>query len=119
MQLHSMLTLAGSPGFDDMLRLFGIAAILHVLFKGIQSLVARPVPSTSATPAATASVTPLKPIPAPAEPDESITPETVAVIAAAVACFTGQAQRIVSIKRQSSSWELVGRQSIVTSHRIR
>jgi Na+-transporting methylmalonyl-CoA/oxaloacetate decarboxylase gamma subunit len=110
MDLHHMLALAGSSGFDDMLRLFGIAAILHVLFKGIQSLVARPAPSSPPAPKATST---------PAEPDESISPEIIAVIAAAVACHTGQAQRVVSIKRQSSSWELVGRQSVLTSHRIR
>ncbi|MDP3849228.1 MAG: OadG family transporter subunit [Luteolibacter sp.] len=48
-----------------------------------------------------------------------ITPEIVAVIAAAVATATGQAQRIISIKPMSTSWEKAGRQSVLTSHRIR
>ena len=46
-------------------------------------------------------------------------PEIVAVIAAAVATVTGRTYRIVSIRHQASLWEKVGRQSVLTSHRIR
>ena len=50
---------------------------------------------------------------------KSIAPEIVAIIAAAVATATGQAHRIISIKPMSTSWERAGRQSVLTSHRIR
>lgn len=58
--------------------------------------------------------------PAPdAVPEPDIAPEIVAVIAAAVASCTGGNVRIVSIKPSSTSWERAGRQSVLTSHRIR
>jgi hypothetical protein len=43
----------------------------------------------------------------------------VAVIAAAISTVGGKKVRIVSIKPQSSSWEKAGRQSVLSSHRIR
>lgn len=46
-------------------------------------------------------------------------PEIVAVIAAAVATTTGRSYRVVSIRHQVNLWEKVGRQSVLTSHRIR
>lgn len=56
----------------------------------------------------------------PAAPTHAgVAPEIVAVIAAAVATATGQACRIISIKPMSTSWERAGRQSVLTSHRIR
>ena len=73
----------------------------------------------------TAPVAPLEPIARTSAsagvPDDSrIAPEIVAVIAAAVATATrNQAVRIVSIKPMSTSWERAGRQSVLTSHRIR
>lgn len=49
-----------------------------------------------------------------------IAPEIVAVIAAAVATVCGQQPvRIISIKPMSTHWERAGRQSVLTSHRIR
>ena len=56
-----------------------------------------------------------------ASPDDSrVAPEIVAVIAAAVATVTrNEPARIVSIKPMSTSWERAGRQSVLTSHRIR
>jgi hypothetical protein len=48
-----------------------------------------------------------------------IAPEILAAIAAAVATATGQSHRIISIKPMSTSWEKAGRQSVLTSHRIR
>lgn len=57
--------------------------------------------------------------PPPAPTHAGIAPEIVAVIAAAVASATGQACRIISIKPMSTSWERAGRQSVLTSHRIR
>lgn len=50
---------------------------------------------------------------------QAVPPEIVAVIAAAVATVTGSSHRIVSIKPMSTSWERAGRQSVLTSHRIR
>jgi len=56
-----------------------------------------------------------------AAPDGSrIPPEIVAVIAAAVSTvLRDQPVRIVSIKPMSTAWERAGRQSVLTSHRIR
>ena len=51
--------------------------------------------------------------------DDHIPSEIAAVIAAAVVTVTGRAHQIVSIKHQNSNWERAGRQSILTSHRIR
>jgi glutaconyl-CoA decarboxylase len=49
-----------------------------------------------------------------------IPPEIVAVIAAAVASMHhGRNLQIISIKPMSTSWERAGRQSVLTSHRIR
>ena len=66
---------------------------------------------------------PVAKTPAPAAPQaaalDQISPEIVAVIAAAVATVTGQSCRIISIKPMSTSWERAGRQSVLTSHRIR
>jgi len=56
----------------------------------------------------------------PAPPaDAGIAPELVALIAAAVAASTGKTHRVISIKPMSTSWERAGRQSVLTSHRIR
>lgn len=67
----------------------------------------------------------LKPIPQPPaqQPpshNAGIPPEIVAVIAAAVSSMNpGRKLHIVSIKPMSTSWERAGRQSVLTSHRIR
>lgn len=50
---------------------------------------------------------------------EGIAPEIIAVIAAAAATTIGPNVRIISIKKMSTSWERAGRQSVLTSHRIR
>jgi Na+-transporting methylmalonyl-CoA/oxaloacetate decarboxylase gamma subunit len=49
----------------------------------------------------------------------AIPPATVAVIAAAVDAILGKDHKIISIKSQDSTWEKAGRQSVLTSHRIR
>lgn len=117
MNILSILALAevphGSPGYDDMLRLIGYAAIIFAFFKGIQLFTRK-----TQTPAPAA--TPPTPAPAQAQPAaDTLDPETLAVIAAAVACTTGSPHRVVAIKSHSSLWEKAGRQSILTSHRIR
>jgi hypothetical protein len=106
-------TVTGGSALDDMLRLIGIAAIVYAFFAGIRSLIRKPE-AHSATPTSA-------PLPAktPATRDEDISPEIVAVIAAAVATVTGKSHRIISIKPMSTSWERAGRQSVLTSHRIR
>ncbi len=113
----ALLDHAGSSAFDDMLRLIGVAAIISVLFKGIRSLVTKPAGAPA--PSAPATAHGATPKPAPAAESEGISPEIVALIAAAVTSFTGRPHRIVSIKRQSTSWEKAGRQSVLSSHRIR
>jgi hypothetical protein len=116
----SLLGISLSSGFDDMLRLIGIAAIIHVVFKGVKSLVAKPVaaqPQAVAAPLPAPAPISAKPLPEAIE--DAIPSEIIAVIAAAVSCFTTSNHRIVSIRRQSSTWERAGRQSVLTSHRIR
>jgi hypothetical protein len=56
---------------------------------------------------------------APRSSPEGIAPEIVAVIAAAVATATGPSNRIISIRSQSATWTKAGRQSVLSSHRIR
>jgi hypothetical protein len=119
--IHGVL---GMSAFDDMLRLIGVAAIIHVTFKGIRSLMHQP---SAAAPETESSPAPVQPIVAAAPAasvvshshEETISPEIVAVIAAAISSFTDSPHRIVSIRHQSSSWELAGRQSVLTSHKIR
>ena len=125
MHLLSILALtepASCFAFDQMLRFFGIAAIVYAFFKGIHLLTAKPAApqAQAAAPLAASS-----PHPATATGtatitgSEDIAPETIAVIAAAVASATGSFRRIVSIKSQSALWEKAGRQSVLTSHKIR
>ena len=102
-----------------MLRLIGIAAIVHAFFKGIKSLMAKPAEVPQPTPVIAPPPLAAAPVVVPMAPDDAITPEIVAIISAAIASVTDSAHRIVSIKRQSSTWERAGRQSVLTSHRIR
>lgn len=101
--------------------LWGICALTATIIKLlIGDKIAAPV-STPAHAASNAAAT--SPASAPAAvPLEStrIAPEIVAVIAAAVASVCGKNPvRIISIKPMSTSWERAGRQSVLTSHRIR
>lgn len=73
------------------------------------------VPAAPAAAAASAST-------APATEEvkaEGIDPEIIAAIAAAVATTLDGPHRVVSIKQKPGSWEKAGRQSILSSHRIR
>ena len=73
----------------------------------------------------TARKAPAQPAPAEAQAipvvmvEEILAPQIVAVIAAAVATSVGPAHRVVSIRHQVNLWEKVGRQSVLTSHRLR
>ncbi|MEO5713349.1 MAG: hypothetical protein ABIT37_07655 [Luteolibacter sp.] len=111
MPVIALLEHLGSSAFDDMLRLIGIAAIISVVFKGIRSFANKQSAAPAVTSPPTATVKPNVP--------EEISPEIIAIIAVAISCFTSQPHRIVSIKRQSTSWEKAGRQSVLSSHRIR
>jgi Na+-transporting methylmalonyl-CoA/oxaloacetate decarboxylase gamma subunit len=71
--------------------------------KAIASPVAKPTAAPNAAP----------------EAHTGIPIEIIAVIAAAVATVTGKSHRIISIKPMSTSWERAGRQSVLTSHRLR
>jgi hypothetical protein len=131
MHLPSILALLGIPNtsvFDEMLRLIGVAAIVHAFFKGIKSLIKpdntpqsapSPIPTPAAQPIPAQAPVIQQPAPLLAPCENTITPEIVAIIAAAVAAFTDSTHRVVSIKYQSNTWEKVGRQSVLTSHRIR
>lgn len=90
--------------------LWGVCAITAKL---VHTFLPEPAPSPAAKPA------PRTAAPAAAPATSGIAPEIVAVIAAAVAASTGRSHRIVSIKPMSTSWERAGRQSVLTSHRIR
>ena len=134
MHLPSILALlerAGGSAFDEMLRLFGIAAVVFAFFKGLQLLITRPAtpPHPVAAPASAPVTAPAAaelPQPAPVAA-AGIAPEILAVIAAAVATVSGPSHRIVAItshrivtlKQQAPHWEKAGRQSLLTSHQIR
>jgi Na+-transporting methylmalonyl-CoA/oxaloacetate decarboxylase gamma subunit len=90
--------------------LWGVCALTAKLIqifapepKAIASPVAKPAEASTATPDAHTGI----PI------------EIIAVIAAAVTTVTGKSHRIISIKPMSTSWEKAGRQSVLTSHRLR
>ena len=96
--------------------LWGVCALTAKLVKAfLPEKQPAPPPAAVKAPASAAAA------PAPASASATgIPPEIVAVIAAAVASVAGKkAIRIVSIKPMSTSWERAGRQSVLTSHRIR
>lgn len=101
--------------------LWGVCALTATIIKLLLREPKSAAAPTTASPAA-AAVESQAPVSQPAAfpADPGIAPEIVAVIAAAVATVTGhQPVRIVSIKPMSTSWERAGRQSVLTSHRIR
>lgn len=91
-----------------MVTLFALWGVCALSSRLIQLVLPRPVAPT---------VVPQR-IPVQSEQQTS-PPELIAVIAAAVASFVGPSNRIISIRPQSATWEKVGRQSVLTSHRIR
>ena len=109
---------AASANYPYMLGLLAIAISLVAIFR-VSALKEELTKSAtqSAHPAAAPAKAPASALPPAAE--GGIPPEIVAVIAAAVATATGSSRRIVSIKPMSTSWERAGRQSVLTSHRIR
>ena len=97
--------------------LWGVCVITAKLVK--IEVIFRKKGADSPAPSSTPPPSPVAATPVPAAEAEAIAPEIVAAIAAAVACCVGSAHRVVSIKRQSTTWEKAGRQSVLTSHRIR
>jgi Na+-transporting methylmalonyl-CoA/oxaloacetate decarboxylase gamma subunit len=76
----------------------------------IRTLVAEPVAAVAASSHAT-STGPVA--------TSTVPPQIVAVIAAAVHTAVGKGHTIVSITPQDSNWEKAGRQSVLSSHRLR
>lgn len=119
-----LLALAEKPAtsvLDALPYLTGMLMVMVTLsiLWGVCSLTARLVATFAPEPAATPAPKELAATtPAPLV-ELATPPEIIAVIAAAVASITGSSHRIVSIKRQSTTWEKVGRQSVLSSHRIR
>ena len=101
--------------FDDMLRLIGVATLVWAFFKGVRSLVVKKPAASSPAPVAA----PAQPLLAAAPVEQGIPPEVIVAIAAAVHFITGRSQRVISIRDADPVWEKSGRQSILTSHRIR
>ena len=123
---HSHSALDALPYMLGML----LVLISLALLWGICAITARIIAMTAPRDQTTLPVVPPSPaheLPIPASPallSESehshIAPEIVAVIAGAVASITrNRPVRIVSIKPMNSGWERAGRQSVLTSHRIR
>lgn len=76
-------------------------------------------PQEQPAPAASAKTAPVAVQPA-APAGDSLTPEMVAVISAAVAtALQGMSHRIVDIKQTSNTYSHTGRNEIFASHRIR
>jgi hypothetical protein len=124
---HSHSIIDGLPHLAGMLMvmvtlafLWGICATTAVIIK---SLLPDKKPTFPPAPAPDNPGVPVSATAAPSTdstPTSGIAPEIVAVIAAAVTSVAGrQPVRIVSIKPMSTSWERAGRQSVLTSHRIR
>ena len=80
-----------------------------------------PVTPVAVTPVAVTPVPTPVPVAAPvaASAEAAIPAAIVAVIAAAVQSMLDEKHKIISIKPQDSSWEKVGRQAVLSSHRIR
>jgi glutaconyl-CoA decarboxylase len=119
---HSHSIIDALPHMAGMLMVMVTLAVLWGVCALTAKLVATFIPEKKTAPPAPAKAPP-PPVATPAAAvatDSGIAPEIVAVIAAAVATVTrDQPVRIVSIKPMSTSWERAGRQSVLTSHRIR
>jgi sodium pump decarboxylase gamma subunit len=118
---HSHSIIDALPHLAGMLMVMVTLTILWGVCAFTAKMVGTFLPDKKTTAPAPATATPAATAPEPAPPAESgIAPEIVAVIAAAVAAVTDKRPvRIVSIKPTSTSWERAGRQSVLTSHRIR
>lgn len=124
MQTPILLAAAGLPLDVGTLILIVLAAALVAAAHRLCGVLAEINKTLAKSPQASAPSSPTQASPAPQAraagfPEEGIAPEIIAAIAAAVATVTGKSHRIISIKPMSTSWERAGRQSVLTSHRIR
>lgn len=113
---------------DALPHLLGFVVVLATLFtllklctlvsKILQHLESAPEPPTPEDMAA--AIAAATPATVRSTEDDSMSPELVAVIAAATAAVVGHhAHRVVSIKPHSSTWSQAGRQQLQASHNIR
>jgi len=118
---HSHSIIDALPHLAGMLMVMVSLTVLWGVCAFTAKMVGTFMPDKKSTAPAPATAAPAAHTPAPAAPAESgIAPEILAVIAAAVASVTDKRPvRIVSIRPTSTSWERAGRQSVLTSHRIR
>ncbi len=91
--------------FATLAILWGLCALTAKLVQKFTPAPAAPIPATAAAPA---PIEPLGP-----------TPEIIAAITAAVTATVGAKTRIISIRPDNNQWGSAGRQSVLTSHRIR
>lgn len=124
MLAHSFLALAEKPAtsvLDALPHLAGMLMVMITLFIlwGVCVLTARLVAIFAPEPEVLPVAKPMVAASPGRAAEQATPPEIIAVIAAAVASVTGPSHRIVSIKRQSTTWEKVGRQSVLRSHQIR
>lgn len=124
--MQTLRILSSTSVLDTIPHLAGMVMVMVTLtiLWGICAMTAKlvrllaPSPGTS-EPTARTPAKPTVRIAKPEPPHQVIAPEVVAVIAAAVSTTLGQKVRIISIKPTSTQWERAGRQSVLTSHRIR
>ncbi len=121
MQLHTLLAAAAeTSGTANFPYLMGLLALIISLVAIIQVAGLRRDFSQSTTPAtARPASAPAARLASAAPASDGISPETVAVIAAAVHSVMGASARIVAIKPQDSNWGQAGRQAVLLSHKIR
>ena len=105
---------------DTVPHLMGMLLVLVTLacLWGVCALSATVIRMLAPAPAAPPPVAVRAAVPPVAAPD-GLTPEIIAVISAAIASVTDSSHRIVAIRRHSSTWEKAGRQSVLSSHKIR
>jgi Na+-transporting methylmalonyl-CoA/oxaloacetate decarboxylase gamma subunit len=115
---HSHSVMDALPHLGGMLMVLATLMALWGLTVLISKMVALlPKKPDTAVAAKTPVIAPAAVTPTPQS--DLTPPEIIAVIAAAVAASIGSSHRIISIKPMSTSWERAGRQSVLTSHRIR
>lgn len=124
--MQALPILSSTSVLDTLPHLAGMLMVLLTLtiLWGVCTMTAKLVQILTPKPktAAASVAAPAKPAATVKKPEpraDVIAPELVAVIAAAVSATLGQKVRIVSIKPTSTQWERAGRQSVLTSHRIR
>ncbi len=125
MHLDTILLAANTANYPYIVALLAlvvsIVAIIQVagLRRDLNQKSAAPAAAPAMAPVAVAAPAPAAARPVPAPADDEIAPEIVAIIAAAVAIATGRSGRIVAIKKVDMAWEKAGRQSVLSSHKIR